>query len=168
MSGPYGGLPQAPQPPQGWNQPMQADRGPRPSSVENAVRLMLVNAAIGLIGVIVLFATKDSLRKQILKNTPTATDSTVNAAITVGAVIGIVFLVLYILLAMQVRKGKNWARIVTWVFAGLGVLSALTSLAGNSTTSSRVLSLIQGLIDLAIIILLAQRPSNDFFRRPRF
>lgn len=32
------------------------------------------------------------------------------------------FLVLYVLLAMQVAKGKQWARIVTLVLAALGVL----------------------------------------------
>ena len=43
-------------------------RGPAPSSVTMAVRLMLLNAAIGIISVIVLFATKDTLRDEIRDN----------------------------------------------------------------------------------------------------
>ena len=113
--------------------PPQQPKGPPPSNVVLAVRLMIINAVIGVIGVIVVLAFRDDLRKQLRDKNPGDTnkqiDDAVNTAITIGVVIGIVILVLYVLLALQVRKGKNWARIVTWVFAGLGVLSALTSLA---------------------------------------
>jgi hypothetical protein len=81
--------------------------GERPPPVTNAVRLMFLRVGIGLISIIVLFATKNDLKKQLLKNNVNATDSTVNAAIAVGAVIGIVFLVLYALLAVKVSKGKK-------------------------------------------------------------
>jgi hypothetical protein len=73
--------------------------------------------------------------------------------------------VLYILLALQVGKGKNWARIVTWVLASLGVLSGLAALAQPEPALSRILSIIGLLVDIAIIVLLAQRPSNEYFRR---
>jgi hypothetical protein len=158
MSDQYGGLPP---PPEGWGQPQ---RGEAPPSVLNAVRLMFISAAIGLVSVIVLFATKDQLKKEILKKTPNASDSTINAALTIGAVVGIVFLVLYVLLAFQVRKGKNWARIVTFIIAGLGVLSALGSLAQAEPAISRVFSLIGGLIDVAIIVFLAQSASSRYFK----
>jgi hypothetical protein len=161
MSDQYGGLPPAPTPPEGWGQPQ---RGEAPPSVLNAVRLMFISAAIGLVSVIVLFATKDQLKKEILKKTPNASDSTINAALTIGAVVGIVFLVLYVLLAFQVRKGKNWARIVTFIIAGLGVLSALGSLAQAEPAISRVFSLIGGLIDVAIIVFLAQSASSRYFK----
>ena len=69
------------------------------------------------------------------------------------------------LLALQVQKGKNWARVITWIIAALGVLSALASLAQTTTGGSRVASLVGGVVDLAIIILLAQKASNDYFRK---
>lgn len=144
-------------------------RAPAPSTVRNTVGIMLVRAGLGVIGIIVVLATKDSLKKAILKKNPTADtarlNTLLNTAITVGVVIGIIFIVLYVLLALQVRKGKNWARIVTWVLAGLGVLSALGSLAQPEPALSRVVSLIGGLLDLVIIVLLSQRPSNQYFRR---
>lgn len=162
----YGeGLPQAPPPPQGWGQPQ---RGERPPSVENAVRLMFVIAALSLIGIIVTLTTKDDLRTRILAKNSGADqarlDSLVNTAIAIGIVIAIVILVLYLALAFQVRKGKNWARIVTWVFAGLGVLSGLLSLASNATSLSRVLNVAEALVDVAIIILLAQSASGRYFK----
>jgi hypothetical protein len=88
----------------------------------------------------------------------------VNSAIAIAIVIAVVLLALYVALAFQVRKGKNWARIVTWVFAGLGVLGALFAMAGTATPISRVLSIVQGLIDVAIIVLLAKADSNQYFK----
>jgi hypothetical protein len=144
-------------------------QGQPPAPVVNAVRLMFVNAALSLIGLITLLATRDSLRTAVAKQNPDydadKLNSAVNAIMGVGAVLGAVFIVLYILLALRVRKGRNWARVVTWVLAGLGVLSALGSLGQTEVSGSRVLSLVAGAIDVAIIVLLAQKPSQAYFRR---
>jgi hypothetical protein len=146
-----------------------APQGSPPSSVTSAVTLMYVRAAIALVGVILVLTTKNTLRKDILKHNPTADrarlDTLVNSAITLSIVFALIFLVLYVLLAMQVRKGKNWARIVTWVFAGLGVIGSLGSLFQVAAPLSHVVSVVTGILDLAVIVLLAQQPSNDYFRR---
>ncbi|HEY2791676.1 MAG TPA: hypothetical protein VGJ28_04935 [Micromonosporaceae bacterium] len=163
MSDPY---PSYPAPPSGEYGPPAVPRE-RPAVVTMAVRLLYLNVLVGLIGVVILFATKDDLKKQILKDTPTASDSTVNAALTVGAVIAIVLLLLFALLAWQVGKGKNWARITTWVFAGLGVLSGLAAFARPETTGNRILGIVGLAIDIAVIVLLARPQSNEFFR-PRY
>jgi hypothetical protein len=167
---PYG----APMPPVDQNQ-YAVPRGPvglPPSSVVNATRLMFVSAALGVIGLIVLLASKSNLRDQIAKKNPDydahKLDTVVNAAVAIGITFGVIFIVLYVLLALQVKKGKNWARIVTWVLAALGVLSALSSLAQTNTGGSRAASLVGGVVDLAIIVLLAQKPSNDYFRKPTY
>ncbi|MFN2519076.1 MAG: hypothetical protein ABR604_08560 [Jatrophihabitantaceae bacterium] len=149
-----------------------ASRGAAPPSVINAVRLMFVRAALGVLSLIVLLATKNTLKKEIFKkNTSYDTsklDDALNAAITIGVVIGLIFILLYVLLALQVRKGKNWARIVTWILAALGVLSALAGLAQPQPAFSRIVGLITAVIDLAIIVFLAQRASGEYFkgRRP--
>jgi|tagenome__1003787_1003787.scaffolds.fasta_scaffold20963840_4 hypothetical protein len=143
--------------------------GDAPSSVRNAVTLMYVRAALGVVGIIVVLATKDTLKKDLLKKNPTADaaklDSLFNTAITAGIVGAVVFLVLYVLLAMQVAKGKQWARIVTLILAGLGVLSMLVSFASTVPTLSHVVSIIAGLIDLAIFVLLLTGGSGAYFRR---
>ena len=161
----------APMPPTPYGAPPRPV-GPPPSSVVNATRLMFVGAALGVIGLIVLLASKSSLRDDIARRNPDydahKVDTVVNAAVGIGITFGVIFIVLYVLLALQVQKGKNWARIITWVLAALGVLSALSSLAQTNTGGSRVTSLIGGVIDLAIIILLAQKPSNDYFRKPTY
>jgi hypothetical protein len=132
---------------------------------------MFARATLGVFGLIVLFLTKDSLRDQIQRTDASLSAETVDtattAAVTFGSVLGIVFIGLYLLLALQVRKGRGWARIVTIVMAGLGVVSGLASLFQNVPVMTLVLSLVLLALDLAIIVLLAQRRSNDYFRRPR-
>jgi hypothetical protein len=143
-----------------------APNGPPPQSVVNAVRLMFVGAAFAAIGIIVLLTTKSSMRTAIAKKNPSfdthKLDTTVNALVGVSAVFGVIFVVLYILLALQVRKGKNWARVVTMVITTFGVLSTLTSFAQPAAAIGHIFSLIGGLIDLAIIVLLVR--SRNYFR----
>ena len=159
----YGDYPSMPGEP--MSQPRPA--GPAPSSVLTAVRLMFARAAVSLLGLLSVLASRDALERQIRASQPTATGETlqnaVNVAITVGLVFGVIFLVLYVLLAMQVRKGRSWARIVTFVLAGLAIVSALGSLLQPANGLSRVLALITLLLDVAIIYLLAQRQSGAYF-----
>lgn len=164
MSDRFGGLPPAPPPPQGWAEPQ---RGPRPRTVRNAVLLMLVQVAVSLVSLIVLFATRDQLKQQIRDNTPNATTSTVNAAIAVAVVVAIVLIVLYTLLAVQVDRGRNWARVVTWVLAGLGILSGLVGLGQPEPGFSRALRVIGLLVQIGIVVLLALAPSHPYFRARR-
>ena len=131
---------------------------------------MFVGAALTLVGFIVAISTKSTIRANIAKKNPDfdaqKLNTAVNATIGIIAVFGIIIVVLFVLLALQVRKGKNWARIVTWVICGLGIISALASLGQTVAAASRVVSLIGGLLDVAIVLLLLQKPSNEFFKPP--
>jgi len=163
-------LPPAPSygamPPAEYGQPVVV--GPAPQSVVLAVRLMFVAAVLGLVSLVVALSTKSTLRADIAKKNPdfdsAKLNTAVNVAIGAGVVFGIIFIVLFILLALQVRKGKNWARVVTWVITGLGIISALASLGQTVAAASRVVGLVSGLLDIAIVVLLLQKPSNAFFK----
>ena len=155
----YESMPAAPEPVPGI--PAQA-----PSTVRNAVLLMYLRAALGVVGIIVSIATKNSLRDHIHSQHPdydtSKLNSIINASIAIGVVIGIIFLVFYIFLATQVAKGKNWARIVTWVLSALGVLAVFGAFA-NTTALTKIVDVVSGLTAIAIIILLAMAPSNQYF-----
>jgi hypothetical protein len=176
-----GGHPPAPPPP-AYGAPMPpmapigsefaapgAPVGPAPKPVATAAMLLLVSAALGVIGVVVLWASKSSLRDAIAKKNPSfdadKLNTAVNAAAIAASVFAVIFVVLFVWLSRQLTKGKNWARIVTWILAGLGVISALTSLANPNAALTRAFDLLGGVIDLSILVLLLQKPSNDFFRR---
>ena len=87
-------------------------------------------------------------------------------AVAMSIALGIVVAILWGLLAFFIRKGKNWARITMWVFAVLGVLSVPFALAQGAAGLSLALVLINLALNVAIIVLLALRPSSEFFRRP--
>lgn len=163
----YGAYPQ----PSPVDQPGPVDKGPVPPAVRYAVILMVVNAVIGVIAAIVLFATKDTVKNQIRKDNPDWTnkrvDDAANVAVTVGSVVALVIFVLFLLLAWQVWRGKQWARIVVWVFAGLGALSALGSLAQDESGASHALGVVSGILDIATIALLIVGGRTGYFRGGR-
>jgi len=165
MSNPYGGGYYPPMPGEPPRRPAVA--GPAPATVVNAVRLMFVRSGPGVIGVIVAILTRATLKRDILRRNPTADpvrlNSLLNVAIITAVVIGIIYLVLYVLLALQVQKGKNWARIVTFVFAGLGVLGGLLTFAQTAPALSHLISVLAAVIDAAVIVFLALGPSNQYF-----
>ena len=139
-----------------------------PREVIWASLLMFVQVGVAVLNAIIQLADADGFRDSIREASPNLTPDEVDAAYTLGViftvVIGLIFAALYLLLAIQVRKGKNWARIVTWVLAGLGLLFGLLGLAADAPAFSRLFGLVGILLDAAIIVLLAMRPSNEYFR----
>jgi hypothetical protein len=145
--------------------------GPPPRQVSAAATLLLVNAALGVVGIIVLFASKHALRASIVKKNPsfdsTKVNTAVNAALVFGTVVAVILIALYVWLSRQLLKAKQWARVTTWVLSGLAVLFTLLSLASPQAAGPRASNLVGAALAAAIIILLAQRPSNEFFRARR-
>lgn len=140
-----------------------------PASVLNAVKLMYVRAGLGILAVLLAFTQRDAIEEIVREQNPGfdsgEIDNAVTAALIVTVVVGAIFLVLYIVLARQVGRGRNWARIVTWVIAGLSLLSFVSTLAGDNPGLSKALGAIGAVLDIAIIALLLQKPSNDYFRK---
>jgi hypothetical protein len=162
MSHGYGDPPPPAPPPPPDADPDQP-HGSAPPPVVTAVRLMFARVAISIASVVVLITTRGTFRRKYLDDHPDASASTVNAALTSGIVIGIVILVFYLFLALQVRRGANWARVTTWVIAGLGIIGALVSFGQPDTPTTRILGGVSGLLDVAVVVLLALRDSNRFF-----
>lgn len=146
-------------------------QGPPPAPVVNAVRAIFASVTLSLIGVVVTLMTQTSMRAQIVKTQPTLTPDMVNTAMTIAVVVAVVFgivsTVLYVALALLIRAGKNWARIVAFVLFGLGAFFGLISLAQPAAAISRGLGLVSLVLDVAIIVLLAQRRATEYFTRRR-
>ncbi len=184
--GGYGNAPSHENAPSYGNAPAYANQGfgnppggradlTAPPEVIRATWLMIASVVLGVLGAIITFtsgdAIKDSIRKGDTTLTASQVDSAYNLVVGTAVVFGLLFAVLYLLLAWQVRKGKNWARIVTWVLAGLGVLGGLLGLFGNGTGLEKGLNLIQLLIAIGIIVLLTRKPANEYFsamKGPRY
>ncbi|WP_192827086.1 hypothetical protein [Actinopolyspora erythraea] len=102
-----------------------------------------------------------------------------------GLIISVVFTVLWVLFAFKMRAGRNWARITLTVFAGLWMVSALSSMVTAAapqtvrlpeggvytlevSTAQLAMSYAQSIITLlamiAFIVLVYLKQSNAFFR----
>jgi len=68
-------------------------------------------------------------------------------------------------LAYLILKGKNWARIVLWAFAGLVLIFGLLALVRPAGALSLTVGLLGVGLDAAVIVLLARRSSSAFFSR---
>jgi hypothetical protein len=165
-----GGYANAPQYSGGYGQPA-TPAGPAPNEVVRATLIMFVQAALGLLGLILSFTDSAGIKDSIREGSPNLTPDQVDAAYATGLIfaiiIGLVFAALYVLLAIQMRKGKNWARITTMVIAGLSILFGLLGLFSSAPTLNRVLGIIGLVLNIAIFALLLTRPAKEYFAARR-
>jgi hypothetical protein len=181
--GPYG-------PPQGWNAPppptpQYPGYGPAPSAPVGqgapspVERPLSVRAGLGaFIGSMVLSAVAQVVS---LLNLETIVDWTVanggpetdpatgraatEAIVRIGGVGALIFIAVYGLFVWFAWRGRNWARIVLWVLAGLGIVSGLFGLiVGSPLPFLSALGGFQMLLLIAAVVLLALTPSNEWFR----
>jgi hypothetical protein len=133
-----------------------------PPSIQNAVRLMYVGAAVSAISLIVTLTTIGSLRTAIHKANPALSASKLHSAETAAVVLAII-IGLWIWMARANQAGKNWARITATVFFGLDTLSLLAALRQAEPALSRTISLLTWLVGLGAVILLWQKISSAYF-----
>jgi hypothetical protein len=114
---------------------------PRPSTVTLASYLLYVMAALQVISAILTLSQASAMKQAIEKayagvQGGSTAASVASAFIIVGAIIGVLFAIGFVVLGIFVGRGSNAARIVTWVIAGLSVccggIGLFTSAAGGS------------------------------------
>jgi hypothetical protein len=82
-----------------------------------------------------------------------------------GLVVGLVFTGVFALFVWFAWRGHQWSRIVLWVLAGLGLVGSLIGFAFPSPLPIlTTLAVFEMMFDAAGILLLALKPSNDWFR----
>ncbi|MGY1830550.1 hypothetical protein ACI8AA_09000 [Geodermatophilus sp. SYSU D01180] len=167
--GPYGGYASAPAAPDGFGAPAPLER---PAAVRLGVGAYVASLVLGLLGAIVTFAQFDEIVDRALVDAgldPAEYEgvSVVAGAtvVTVGIVFSLVLLGLQALFLWFAWTGRNWARVVLWVFGGLAVVGGLVSLAGPSFGGlTTVLNLVQTLLIVVGIVALAQKPASAWYR----
>jgi hypothetical protein len=139
-----------------------------PVEVVAAVRLMFARVGIGVVNAVITLASGTATREAIRAGNPALAPAEVDEKYVQGAAVAVclaaVVAVLYVLLALRVLHGRSWARIVTWVVAGLGVLGGVLGMFGSGTGPERGVVLVGLLVDTAIVLLLAHRRANEYFR----
>jgi len=144
-----------------------------PSSVVSAIRLMYVGAAISLVGVILNILTRGSIRTRVRNTYPKLTHAQVTKVahfdFIVIIVLGLLFVGLWIWMALMCRSGRNWARITGSVFFGFLTLFLIITLSGAGGGLGGGLALIPAVIlwltGLGAVILLWRKDASAFFRQ---
>ena len=142
-------------------------RGPRPPSVDLAVKLIWASIALSLLSAVVTFVMLDSIIDQQLDaaGVGESLDSdAIRTGAIVGAVVGLIISVgITALLAIFIGKGANWARIVYTVLAAIGVLFGVIGLASQPPLLL-ILSLLSLVLTIAVVVLLFRSDSNAWFK----
>ena len=150
-----------------------------PKSLDTAVKLMWLGAALSLAAVIYnAFSTsrfRDAIEKSNAKKTGSAhlsassVDTAVSVAIAVAVVLGLFSVALWIVMAILNRQGRNWARIVATVlfgFSALGLVSTVTSTALSGGGAVGIISsALTFLIGLAVVVLIWRKESSAYYHR---
>ncbi|MBG6216198.1 hypothetical protein IWX75_000635 [Arthrobacter sp. CAN_A6] len=175
QQGPYGqNTPQAPQygqqepygqpgysyPGGQTGMPVQAN-GPAPQKVNTAYWLIIAAGVVNLLAAVFMSLnplgsiTPDQLADLEASGLDPA--SLTSLISTIVIVVALISLALYVLIAVMIRRGKNWARITGTVFAALSIFGI----------GSGILAAISVLLGIAGIVLCYLKPSNEYFaKRP--
>lgn len=102
--------------------PQQADKGPAPREVMRAYYLILAAGILYLVSAVASALLTD------LSEIPGASSAAINTGYAFGFVIAAVITAIYVVLAVFIRRGHNWARVVATILAGLNLVATLFSL----------------------------------------
>ncbi|GAA4677089.1 hypothetical protein [Phytohabitans rumicis] len=112
----------------------------RPGSVSISSYLLYLYAALGLIGVVVqlsvLGTTSDVYREAYEGTTAEGGEVFVTVTTVIVAVVGLLFAVAFVVLAVLNNRAKNASRIVTWVLGGISLCCSGVGLASTAFTNS--------------------------------
>ncbi|HEX6402565.1 MAG TPA: hypothetical protein VF003_05305 [Pseudonocardiaceae bacterium] len=158
-----------PAPAGGYRRPEAPARGPRPNSVDISFWLWITYLTIGAINTVVGFVQRDRNRADainaVVAQYPGMDRSMIDSLATVVVVgvvvLGLLFVAACVSCALLMRGGRNWARVVLTVVGSLSVLF----LIGPVVTPLQ--ALFQLLLVVGAIVMMFQRPANDWFRPRR-
>jgi uncharacterized membrane protein YuzA (DUF378 family) len=136
-------------------------------TVRAAVKLMYAGAAVSTVNLVILLALIGDIKVSQLLNTP---------FITVSIAWSLAPLALWLWMARETGRGRNWARIVSTVLFGAATLD-LTEVFGPPGIRLSLVPVIAGsptvpvlywLVGLAAVWLLWRPASSAFFRPPGY
>ena len=175
---PYGqnpyAFPNAPVAAPGWgaDAPTPMDR---PVTVRAGVGAFLASLVLSVVGSIATVANWDEYVDWALADAGTSLDDPAlegmdgerlaELGLQVGIAFGVLMLLLQLLFIWFAWRGHNWARIVLWVLGGITLLSApFNAVTSGPLPFVTALTWFQILLTLVGVVLLALKPSNDWYR----
>lgn len=141
-----------------------------PRSVVRAIQLMYVGAAAELVALVVDLIFVGSLRADIKRQYPHYTSLQLNhaedARVAFLVLAALVAAGLWLWMARANGRGRGWARTVSAVFFGIGILDLVVQLATVHTPATLTVDGVIALIGLVVIVLVFRKESGPFYRQP--
>jgi hypothetical protein len=151
---------------------------PPPKEVVWATYAMYAAIAFSLISLAVRLIDsagyKDAIRDANAGRPDVDVDTLYTAAVASAVVVTLVVSATYVFLAINLRKGINRARTTTWIVVVALSLLGLLMLRSKVPAIAHVFDVLVLLANAATLVLLAMRPSSQFFaamkqpRHPQF
>ena len=142
-----------------------------PAPVLNALRLMYTGLAATVLAIILSVVDIAHLGNLASQYHYVNTDAYNHEQASIGLVVlfaligGIIGVIIWILCAMAVRKGRQWGAVLGTVFFGLDCVGMLTIAFGtHDDPASKIMSVLVCVIGLVAVILLWQNQSRAFYR----
>jgi hypothetical protein len=162
--GPYGGFASAPAAPDGFGLPAPVER---PSAVTLGVGAFAATLVLSVLSSVVTFSDVDGFIDQVQQASPgvEVSESAARAGLIGGAAFALVLVALQVMFLWFAWQGRNWARVVLWVLAGLGIVSGLSGLVvGSPLPFLSALGGFQMLLLIVAVVALAMKPSSEWYR----
>jgi hypothetical protein len=158
---------------------------PVPRSVDVARWLWIGTTVLGLVRSLVQLSDRGQLIADLRKLAPQMSQEQIDNAANSGILFTVVFslavLALYVMLATQLVRGRNWARVVIAILGGLSAIGTVimliavfsagpaaairaTGVAVPSAPWDIAFSLLVAAMDIVTLVLLFRPESNRFFR----
>jgi hypothetical protein len=165
----YPGYAPAPSAPTGHGAPQAMER---PTTVRAGLGIFLASMVLSVVAQVVTLLNWQTILDWTFANAGVEPGADTEAALQgakvgaqIGIVVGFVFIAVYGLFVWFAWRGYNWARVVLWVLAGLGIASGMVGLAvGSPLPFLSALGGFQLLFLIAAVVLLALKPSNEWYR----
>ncbi|MCQ1945780.1 hypothetical protein [Arthrobacter sp. zg-Y1116] len=155
--------------PYSYAPPVKPAKGPAPREVIIGSWLIIAAGVLSLINNIItsfsLPSIMTSQEQEAFAETGLDEEGVSSFLISFGIVVALIGFAIYLLIALFVRRGKNWARILGTVFAAFSLIGILTMLGAYFTSPLSLISLASSLLGIAGIVMLYLRPSTPYFRK---
>ncbi len=143
----------------------------KPLATVAGALLMVARTISGVVVIVVAGVTWRDFARSLIKDARLeGADITVGEAGTVLAIVLAMYgfaLLLYLVLALFVYLGHNWARILAMAFATISIVLAYTDYLHNGVQITLRTTLVSLALDILILLALSSLPARVYARRPR-
>jgi lysylphosphatidylglycerol synthetase-like protein (DUF2156 family) len=161
----YGAYPPPP-PSEGYGQAVTPAEPP--PAIKTSVNIVWAVVALVVLGTILTLLSLDDIVDSVGTDLTSDERDAARTGAIVGAIVALViFGGLWTVLAIFLRRGANWARIVLTVLAALGLVLGLLTLGGNLPAVLLVIRLVQMALYVALIVFMWRPESSQYIAGQR-